>query len=58
MKQGINQPDGKAKDYVYQWDQQQRHNTTQAMYPRSVMTQYCHEQGVSYPCYIRANLVW
>ncbi len=45
VKRGINQPDGKAKDYVYLWDQQQRHNTTQAMYPRSVMTQYCHEQG-------------
>ena len=45
VKRGINQPDGKAKEYVYLWDQKQQSNPTQAMYPRSVVTQYCHEQG-------------
>ncbi|ATO18382.1 hypothetical protein BS636_01185 [Acinetobacter sp. LoGeW2-3] len=45
VKRGINQPDGKAKEYVYLWDQKQHSNSTQAMYPRSIVTQYCHEQG-------------
>ena len=44
-KRALNQRDGSAKDYIYLWGQAQKNNTTQAMYPRSILTQYCHEQG-------------
>lgn len=44
-KRALNQRDGSAKNYVYVWGQAQKNNTTQAMYPRSILTQYCHEQG-------------
>lgn len=44
-KRALNQRDGTAKDYIYLWGQAQKNNTTQAMYPRSILTQYCHEQG-------------
>ncbi|MGE8538650.1 MAG: hypothetical protein ACN6NI_05150 [Acinetobacter sp.] len=44
-KRALNQADGRAKDYIYLWGPSQKNNTTQAMYPRSILTQYCHEQG-------------
>ncbi|WP_216935607.1 MULTISPECIES: hypothetical protein [unclassified Acinetobacter] len=54
-KRALNQRDGSAKDYIYLWGQAQKNNTTQAMYPRSVLTQYCHEQGGKFSLLYRSN---
>ncbi|ENW27440.1 hypothetical protein [Acinetobacter lwoffii] len=54
-KRALNQRDGSAKDYVYLWGQAQKNNTTQAMYPRSILTQYCHEQGGKFSLLYKSN---
>lgn len=54
-KRALNQRDGGAKDYVYLWGQAQKNNTTQAMYPRSILTQYCHEQGGKFSLLYKSN---
>ena len=54
-KRALNQRDGSAKDYIYLWGQAQKNNSTQAMYPRSILTQYCHEQGGKFSLLYRSN---
>jgi len=54
-KRALNQRDGRAKDYIYLWGPAQKNNTIQAMYPRSIMTQYCHEQGGKFSLLYKSN---
>src|SRR5690606_23943319 len=51
----FNQLDGGAKNYVYLWGQAQKNNTTQAMYPRSILTKYCHKQGGKFSLLYKSN---
>jgi len=55
-KRALNQPDGQAKEYIYVWDTSQKQNNTQAMYPRSILTQYCHEQGGKFSLLYKSQL--
>lgn len=55
-KRQLNNTDGSAKDYVYLWDKNQQNNATQAMYPRSILTQYCHEQGGKFSLLYKSQL--
>ncbi len=55
-KRALNQPDGQAKDYIYVWGANQKQNSTQAMYPRSILTQYCHEQGGKFSLMYKSQL--
>lgn len=43
-KKGLNQADGRAKEYIYVWDRKQN-QPSQAMYPRASLMQHCHQKG-------------
>jgi len=45
VKRNLNQADGSAKEYVYSWEKSKQHLEPQSLYPRTTLSQYCHERG-------------
>lgn len=56
VKKNLNLENGQAKEYVYVWDAARQHLEPQSLYPRTVLSQYCHEQGGKFSLLHRSRL--
>lgn len=52
----LNAANGGAKEYVYDWGQQQKSTETQALYPRKYLGSYCHAKGGKFALLYKSNL--
>ncbi|WP_312331843.1 hypothetical protein [Acinetobacter variabilis] len=56
VKRNLNQADGSAKEYVYSWEKSKQHLEPQSLYPRTTLSQYCHEQGGKFSMLYKSQL--
>lgn len=56
VKRNLNQADGSAKEYVYSWEKSKQHLEPQSLYPRTTLSQYCHEQGGKFSLLYKSQL--
>lgn len=52
----LNATNGSAKEYVYDWGQQQKSTEPQALYPRKYLGSYCHAKGGKFGLLYKSNL--
>lgn len=55
-QKNLNAANGGAKEYVYDWGQQQNSTETQALYPRKYLGNYCHAKGGKFALLYKSNL--
>ncbi len=55
-QKNLNAANGGAKEYVYDWGQQQNSSETQALYPRKYLGNYCHAKGGKFALLYKSNL--
>ena len=55
-QKNLNAANGAAKEYVYDWGQQQHSSETQALYPRKYLGNYCHAKGGKFSLLYKSNL--
>ncbi|WP_312157669.1 hypothetical protein [Acinetobacter variabilis] len=56
VKRNLNQADGSAKEYVYSWEKSKQHLEPQSLYPRTTLSQYCHERGGKFSLLYKSQL--
>jgi hypothetical protein len=56
VKRNLNQDDGTAKEYVYLWEKSRQHLEPQSLYPRTTLSQYCHERGGKFSLLYKSQL--
>jgi hypothetical protein len=55
-QKNLNAANGGAKEYVYDWGQQQSSNEIQALYPRKYLGNYCHAKGGKFSLLYKSHL--
>lgn len=56
LKKNINQPDGAAKEYVYEWGARHQGADPESLLPRKYLSQYCHAKGGSFSLLHKSSL--
>ena len=52
----LNDGNGSAKDYIYDWGAQATQNEPESLYPRKYLSQYCHAHGGKFSLLYRSHL--